>query len=84
MFDRLSPEYIRGYTKAIQDIQKVFDYIQDDLVFYKKRLNHKLAKELLQTCLDNREKLRDDWDGFIRYNSKIETFEYYEPNRDKK
>lgn len=84
MFDRLSPEYIRGYTKAIQDIQKVFDYIQEDLVFHKKRLNHKLAKELLQACLDNREKLRDDWDGFIRYNHKIEAFEYYEPNKDKK
>ena len=33
-FDRLSGDYIRGYTKAIKDIIEVFDYVNDDLYYY--------------------------------------------------
>lgn len=30
-------DYIQGYTKAIQDIQKIFTYIQPDLKHHKKK-----------------------------------------------
>ena len=82
MLERLSGEYNRGYTKGIQDIIEVFDYIQGDLKHHKKRLTEKLAKDLLKCCLENRERLRESVNGFIRYNGKTEQFEFYE-NREK-
>lgn len=78
IMDRLSGDYNRGYTKAIQDIAKVVKYIQEDLTFHKKRLTPKLTEELLDCCLHNRERLRESVNGFIRYNSKG-YFEFYEP-----
>ena len=79
MFERLSGEYNRGYTKGIQDIIEVFDYIQSYLKHHKKRLTEKLAKDLLKYCLENRERLRESVNGFIRYNGKTEQFEFCEP-----
>lgn len=37
--DKLSGDYIRGYTKAIQDLQEVFTYIQPDLRHHHKNIN---------------------------------------------
>ena len=75
--ERLSGDFIRGYTKAIQDVQKVFEYINYDLKSHKKRMNDKLAKELLQCILENRENIREDFDGFIRWNCVENKFEWY-------
>lgn len=77
--DRLSGDYNRGYTKAIMDIKEVFNYIQPDLLWHKKRLTPKLAVELINCCLDNRERLRESVRGFIRWNSRTQEFEFYEP-----
>lgn len=63
---RLSGEYNRGYTKAIQDIVEVFDYVNNDLKCHNIRMNYNWADKILKCCLKNREKLRDDWNGFIR------------------
>lgn len=76
-FERLSGDYNRGYTKAIQDLMEVFDYIQADLNHHKKRLNNKSCKELLHCCLENREQLRENRDGFIRWNNITKEFEFY-------
>ena len=65
-WDRLSADYNKGYTKAIQDIIDVFSYVNEDLTHNKMRMNYKWAVKILQCCLENREKLRDNWDGFIR------------------
>ena len=81
MLERLSGDYNRGYTKAITDIQEVFRYIESDLNHHHKKITGKVAKELLQCCLENREKLRENFDGFIRWNCKKECFEFYEPNK---
>lgn len=81
MVERLSGEYNRGYTKAIMDMQEVFDYVNDDLVGHKKRMNYKLAKELLGCCLTNRERLRESMNGFIRWNGKDNKFEFFEPGK---
>lgn len=77
MIERLSGDYIRGYTKAIQDLQEVFTYIQPDLKGHHKNINNKLSLALLTCCLENREKLRERWDGFIRFNGQTKTFEWF-------
>lgn len=79
--ERLSGEYNRGYTKAIQDIQEVFIYIQSDLKHHHKALTAKMSERLLKCCLENRERLRESINGFIRYNGQKQDFEFYEPNR---
>ena len=77
--DRLSGDYNKGYTKAIQDITKIFGYIQSDLTHHKIRMTDKIVAKLLQRCLAEREKIRDDWDGFMRWNSQKEDFEWFNP-----
>ncbi len=79
--ERLSGDYIRGYTKAIQDIIEIFDYIQSDLKYHHKNITAKTSQALLQCCLKNRGNLRDKiGNGFIRYNNKKQKFEYFIPN----
>lgn len=75
--EKLSGEFIRGYTKAIQDISEVFDYVNNDLKCHKKRLNDKLAKELLKCILENRENIREDKNGFIRWTYVTNKFEWF-------
>ena len=76
--ERLSSDYIWGYTKAIQDITEIFGYIEDDLNYHHKRLNGKLATQLLKVILENRGKIRDGVDGFIRFNGKLNNFEFFQ------
>lgn len=79
--EKLSGDFIRGYTKAVQDIQEVFQYIQTDLKFHRKTLTSKLCSQLLACCLKNRERLRESLNGFIRWNTQKKDFEFYEPER---
>lgn len=81
--ERLSGEYNRGYREAIMDVTEVFRYIQPDLKHHHKSLNGKLAMELLRVILENREALRDDWNGFIRFNGTSKKFEYYKTRKEK-
>lgn len=76
-FERLSGDYNRGYTKAIQDIQEVFEYIQSDLKHHHKNLNAKMSEDLLDCILSNRENLRENRNGFIRWNCITGKFEFY-------
>ncbi len=84
MIEKLSGEYIRGYTRAIMDVTEVFGYIQADLKHHHKTLNHKAAMQLLKTILENREALREDWEkrGFFRYVNG--SFEWHKPERKKR
>lgn len=77
MFERLSGDYNRGYTKAIQDIISIFEYVQYDLDSHKRRMNYKLSIDLLNTILENRESIRESRKGFIRWNSGKSSFEYF-------
>lgn len=61
-------KYLVTRQKAIQDTSEVFEYVGNDLKSHKKRLNDKLTKELLKCVLDNRENIREDTNGFIRWN----------------
>lgn len=75
--DRLSGDYNRGYTKAIMDMQEIFNYIERDLTYHGKRLNMNLAKELIACFLTNREKVRENRNGFIRWNCVTNKFEWF-------
>lgn len=86
MYDYLNGDFIRGYTKAIQDIQAIFEYVQLDMRWHNKNLNYKYAVKLLKCILDSRMYLReqdnkvyDKIAGFIRYNQSKDDFEYYDP-----
>lgn len=65
-FSKLSRDFNQGYTRAIQDIIKVFAYANEDLKYNHMRMNYNWAEKILKCCLENREKLRDNWNGFIR------------------
>lgn len=74
---RLSREYNSGYRKAIMDVIEVFSYIEPDLKHHRKGMTFKTAQKLLKCILENREKIRDDWRGFIRFNGKKNDFEWF-------
>lgn len=75
--ERLSGDYVKGYTRAIQDVTEIFEYVQDDLNCHNKRWSGKLIMQLLAVILENREKIREKLDGFIRFNTKLNIFEYF-------
>ena len=81
--ERLSGEYNRGYREAITDVTEVFCYIQPDLKHHHKSLNGKLAVELLRAILKNREALRENRSGFIRFNGNTKEFEFYSSRKEK-
>lgn len=78
MLERLSGDYNRGYTRAIQDIQEIFAYSQEDLRRHHKSLSYRLSLALLRCCLENREKLRERRGGFIRFNEQAQGFEWHD------
>lgn len=82
-FERLSGDYNRGYTRAIQDIIDIFGYVNDNLVFHKKRWNYRLIVELLSLILRCREVFRERRNYFIRWNCVDERFECLEERRKK-
>lgn len=82
MIEKLSGDYNRGYTKAIQDVTEVFKYVIPDLKHHHINFNAKNSMRLLQIILENRERLRDDWNGFIRYNGIKKDFEWFNPRKD--
>lgn len=86
--DKLNGEYTRAYTKAIQDIIEVFDYMNDDLMTNNMRMNYQWAQKILKCCLENREKLREDKNGFIRTekseSGKRDIVKWYSPIGDSK
>ena len=63
---RLSRDYNEGYRKAIQDIIEVFNYVNNDLKFNHIRMNYNWAEKILKCCLENRENLRENRNGFIK------------------
>jgi hypothetical protein len=63
---RLSREYNEGYTKAIKDIIDVLAYVNHDLQGRNMRMNYNWVDKTLKCCLENRDKLRDNRNGFIR------------------
>ena len=83
MFEKISGEFNKGYTRAIQDIIRVFEYADEDLRMHHKRTNHKIEMSLLKTILENRAKLREIYcNGFIRWNVQKQDWEWFETRKD--
>lgn len=82
MIERLSGDFVRGYTKAIQDISEIVLYVQSDLKHHKKTLNAKTMDKLMKCCLINRENIREKRNGFIRWNSQKNDFEWHDTRRE--
>lgn len=85
-FERLSGDFNKGYTKAIQDIIEVFGCVDEEVKCKKLKWNIGLILKVLDCFLVNREKFRDDMGistGFIRFikdeKGKWSNVEYYEP-----
>lgn len=92
MPDYLNAEFIRGYTKAIQDIQCIFENVHEELAWRRIPFNYKSAMELLDIILKNRMPLREQDNcnkglelnqttAFIRWNVNKKCLEYYDPKR---
>ena len=79
--ERLSGDFNNGYTKAIQDMQHIFSYVNADLHSHKKTMSYKLAQDLLACCLTNREALRENREMFIRWNNTKKEFECVKEQR---
>ena len=83
MFEKISGEFNKGYTRAIQDIIRAFEYADEDLRIHHKRTNHKIEMSLLKTILENRAKLREIYcNGFIRWNVQKQDWEWFETGKD--
>lgn len=78
MIEYLSKDFNDGYRQALLDVQKVFLETQADLKYHKKTMTAKLAHSLIQTIIDNRMALRDNFQGFIRWNNKEQCFEWFD------
>ena len=78
--DKINRDEIRGYTKALQNINEIIPSILQDLKSHNKRMTNKLLIELLHCLLKNRQYMRDDI-GFVRWVSQKEKFEWFIPER---
>ena len=83
----LSGEYNRGFTKAITMLINEYDGICNAVKHHNKRMTEKMTKQWLECVFENRENLReayfnDRYHGFIRWNSKTQKFEWYQPRRE--
>lgn len=63
-FEKLEFGYNSGYTKAIQDVQRLF--ILADWRMHRKVMNQKKLNEFFECVLQNRQVLRDNPNAFIR------------------
>lgn len=90
MNDYLNAEFISGYTKAIQDIQCIFEYVQYELAGRKIPFNYKRSMELLEIILKNRMQLREQFNcykgvdkesAFIRWDVSKKELEFYDPKK---
>ena len=90
MYDYLNAEFISGYTKAIQDIQCIFEDVHNELAGRKIPFNYKRSMELLDIILENRMQLREQFNcnkgidkesAFIRWDINKKALEFYDPKR---
>ena len=78
---KLSIDYIRGYTKALQDIEALLPTVIDDLKRFHRRLEGKHLYDFFRIIIEHRESLREETGGFIRFNSQKNKLEWYIPKR---
>ena len=75
--ERLSGEFNHGYTQALKDMRELLPIIIEDLQTNRKRITRKLMAEYMECCINHREQLREEPNGFIRWNKQLNGFEYF-------
>ena len=75
--ERLSGEFNRGYTQALKDLEESLPGVIMDLKYNRKKITPKLMKEYVECCIRHREQLRENLEGFIRWNKQLDGFEYF-------
>lgn len=78
--ERLSGMYNAGYTKAILDLQDTMRYVDYDLKCHRKKWNYQLIQDVVSLFLDNRESIRENRPGFIRWNTSKCALEWFDKN----
>lgn len=77
---RLDGSYIRGYTRAIMDLQEVFLAVEREMRMRRRgALPFRQIHEILGVALENREGIREKDGGFVRWNAAKKNFEFYRP-----
>lgn len=77
-WERLSGDYIRGYTKAIRDVEESVVSNLLALKVQKVKWSIKIIKELFECIMEHRAKIREKKNGFVRWNVISKKFEWYE------
>ena len=65
-------EYVQGYTSALLDVEKVLEYIQEDMKRHKRRQSVKEYKNIIKCMINNRAVLREEPYAFVRCNDKAD------------
>ena len=66
--DRVSGDFVRGYTKAIRDVTRELECVNAQLIDHRMRMNYSWVKKTLDYFLKNRAYFREDYENwyFIR------------------
>ena len=75
--DRLSADYIRGYTDGLVAVREALAYLTGDMKRHHMTMNRKNATALISCMIENRATLRDWPESFVRCNNG--KFEVYNP-----
>ncbi len=65
------PEYVQGYTAALQDILATLESMLEDLKMHKRKQNIATLKAIVKCMLENRVVLREVPGAFIRCNNDV-------------
>ena len=78
--EKLVPGYYQGQTNGILMVQQILLYLEDDMKRHKMRWNKETFDKLFKIVIDNRAKLRENPNAFVRCTQDKE-FEVYSPER---
>lgn len=78
MIERLDGSFNRGYTQALMDLLEDLDGAYNDCKHHKISMNNKQLKKYIACRIENRERLRENLNGFIRYNGNIKDWEWFD------
>lgn len=65
------PEYVQGYTAALQDVLATLESMPEDLKMHKRKQNIATLKAIVKCMLENRVVLREVPGAFIRCNNDV-------------
>ena len=64
-------------------MEQILPPVMADLKRFHRKLEGKHLRDFFRIVIEHRESLREEWDGFIRFNNQKKELEWYVPERDK-